>query len=321
MSAALELRGVVKCYGKRRALDGLDLCVPRGSIFGLVGSNGAGKTTAMAVAVGLLHPQAGQTDVLGAGPFDASRQAGRVTLLPQDCRFPGHARLEELLRYYGRLQGLPAAATRAQVEQVLAWVHLAERRASPVRTLSHGMTRRLAIAQAFLGEPELVLLDEPLNGLDPREAARVRDLIRSRRGRQAIVISSHQLSDIEALCDHVAFIEQGRLVRQDRLDAIVHRAQRLTYQISGAAPPLDRLRSLWTEARWEERPGQLCVTFPATYSAEEINRRVLPVLWEAGVGVLEMRRGSDLESEYLRLADAARANTAAPPLPGRPPSA
>jgi ABC-type multidrug transport system ATPase subunit len=272
----------------------------------------------MAVAVGLLRPQAGQTDVLGAGPFDPSRHAGRVTLLPQDCRMVGHARVEELLCYYGRLQGVPAEAIGDQVERVLDWVHLRERRRSAVRTLSHGMARRLAIAQAFLGEPELVLLDEPLNGLDPREAARVRELIRSRRGRQAIVISSHQLSDIEALCDHVAFIEQGKRVRQDRLDAIVQRAHRVTYRVSGATVPLEQLRALWPEAHWDAAPGQVTVSFPATYSVEQINAGVLPVLLAAGVGVSEIRRGSNLESEYLRLADAV--NTAAPPVPDRRPS-
>jgi ABC-type multidrug transport system ATPase subunit len=303
VNAALELRGVVKCYGRRRALDGLDLTVPRGSIFGLVGSNGAGKTTAMAVAVGLLQSQAGTINLLEAGAFHSATHAGRVTLLPQDCRFPGYARVEELLRYYGRLQGVPAATLETNITGVLDWVHLQDRRQVAVRTLSHGMTRRLAIAQAFLGEPELVLLDEPLNGLDPREAARVRDLIRERRGRQAIVISSHQLTDIEALCDHVAFIEHGQLVRQDKLEAIVRRAQRLTYHVTGAPVPLAQLAAAWPAAKWESQPGELRVTFPEDCSTEQFNAQVLPVLLAAGVGILAIHRGSDLESEYLRLAN------------------
>ena len=105
MSAALELRGVTKSYGRTRALDGLDLHVPAGSIFGLVGSNGAGKTTAMAVSVGLLQTEAGEINLFGAGPFRPEKHAGRVTLLPQDSRFPPHARVEELLRFYSRVQG------------------------------------------------------------------------------------------------------------------------------------------------------------------------------------------------------------------------
>ena len=303
MKPALEMRGVVKRYGRVRALDGLDLTVPHGSIFGLVGSNGAGKTTAMAVAVGLLHSAGGEVNLLGDGPFRADRHAGRVALLPQDSRFPPHARVEDLLRFYGRLQGQPDRKLRVSLDALMDWVHLTDRRRSPVRTLSHGMLRRLAIAQAFLGEPELVLLDEPLNGLDPREAARVREMIRQRRGRQSIVISSHNLADIEALCDTVAFIEKGRCVRQDTLDAIVRRSHRITYVL---ARPLSSMSSLevavpgvlWeTDATGTEVSG----SFGPPLGVEALNASVLTLLLKEGEGILEIRRGSDLESEYLRL--------------------
>lgn len=303
MSAALELNNVVKCYGKLRALDGLYLNVPRGSIFGLVGSNGAGKTTAMAVATGLLASAEGNVNLFGEGPFRAEKHAGRVSLLPQDSRFPPHARVEELLRFYAQVQGVKPEAIESNIHALLDWVHLQERRRSAVRSLSHGMCRRLSIAQAFLGEPELVLLDEPLNGLDPREAARIREMIRERRGRQAIVISSHQLTDIEALCDHVAFIEKGRLVRQDTLEKIIQRSHRITYLFRDGLFPLPELSVALPEVQWEMGEGRAVATFPARYTTEEINASVLPVLLTAGVGVLEIQRGSDLESEYLRLAN------------------
>ena len=306
MTAALTLNGVVKCYGRRRALDGLDLTVPRGSVFGLVGSNGAGKTTAMAVTAGLLRPAGGTVDVLGLGPFRADTHAGRIALLPQDSRFPPHARVADLLDYYARLQGVPEPQRTADIAALLAWVHLDERRQSPVRTLSHGMNRRLSIAQAFLGTPELVLLDEPLNGLDPREAARVRELIRDRRGRQTIVISSHNLSDIEILCDAVAFVERGRLVRQDTLDRIIQRSHRVTYVL--ARPPiLDSLARELPDIAWQAVPGrhELIAAFAAPWTAETLNARVVPLLLQTS-GLLEIRRGSDLESEYLSLT---------PPLP------
>ena len=300
---ALLLQGVVKNYGRTHALAGLDLHVPKGSIFGLVGSNGTGKTTALAVAVGLLRHSAGQINVLGAGPFRPEQHAGRVALLPQDSSFPPHARVEELLRFYGRIQGLSSAALTHTISDLLDWVHLHERRQSAVRTLSHGMNRRLAIAQAFLGAPELVLLDEPLNGLDPREAARVRDLICQRRGQQAIVISSHHLSDVEDLCDRVAFIEHGRLVRQDTMEAITHRSHRITYWLGGGAVPLEELFAALPDVVWEVKaePLTLSATFPETYTMEQLNTLVLRTLLNAGVGILEIRRGTDLESEYLRL--------------------
>jgi ABC-type multidrug transport system ATPase subunit len=304
VSTALEFRGVVKHYGRLRALDGLELRVPSGSIFGLVGSNGAGKTTAMAVAVGLLRPDGGDIQLLEAGPFDSRSHAGRVTLLPQDSRFPPHARVEELLRFYGRLQGVAVSALGPMIDELLEWVHLGDRRRSAVRTLSHGMNRRLAIAQAFVGAPELILLDEPLNGLDPREAARVRDLIRQRRGRQAIVISSHNLADLEALCDHVAFVEKGRLVRQDTLDKIMRRGQRLTYVLGGGVFPLARLSAELPAVVWDQQDHLVTATFTEPHTPESLNAVVLRALLDAGVGILEIQRGSNLESEYLRLAGA-----------------
>lgn len=306
MSNALELLGVVKHYGRRRALDALDLEVPAGSIFGLVGSNGAGKTTSMAVTVGLLRTSAGTVNLLGEGPFQPERHRGRVSLLPQDSRLPLHARVGELLLFYGRLQGLTAQDAARGADSVLELVHLADRRDQAVRTLSHGMLRRLTIAQAFLGSPELVLLDEPLSGLDPREAARIRGLIEAMRGRQTIVISSHNLRELEALCDRVAFIEDGRLVRTGLMDKVVRRHHRLTYTIACGSMPMAELQAAAPGATFEaDADGRnLTVVFDdAQTRTEEVNATVLPVLFKAGVGVLEIRRGSDLESEYLAITE------------------
>ena len=302
MTPALEFKGVVKFYGRRPALAGLDLAVPRSSIFGLVGSNGAGKTTAMAVAVGLLQTAGGSVSVLGEGAFSPARHAGRVSLLPQDSRLPLHARAEDLLLFYGRLQGLDDIALRDAVENALDWVHLQDRRRSAVRTLSHGMMRRLTIAQAFLGNPELVLLDEPLSGLDPREAERIRRLLRRRREGQTVVISSHNLHEIEVLCDHAAFIEHGRLVRQDTIDSITGRGHRVAYALQPGPLPMAALQAALPDAQWEAAPdgSRLTVIYRgAPERVPEINRTVVGVLLANGMGLLEIRRGSDLESQYL----------------------
>jgi len=306
MTSALEFHGVVKRYGRTRALDGLDLSVPRGSIFGMVGSNGAGKTTAMALATGLLQSDAGTINLLGDGSFNAERHAGRVTLLPQDSRFPPHARVEELLRYYGCLQGAGGKELESSINTLLDWVHLSDRRKSAVKTLSHGMTRRLAIAQAFLGHPELVLLDEPLNGLDPLEATRVRTLLRERRGHQAIIVSSHHLADLEAICDTVAFIEKGKLVRQDSLAAIIQSWHRITYLLTHPGPPRDTLAVLTPGVEWQTAVDgkELTAIFSQDYSPETLNAKVIPLLLASECGILEIKRGSDLETEYLRMHNA-----------------
>lgn len=303
MTAALQISGLQKSYGKRRALDGFDLTVPRGGILGLVGANGAGKTTLMSICCGLLQPDAGTVDLLGDGPFDPVRHAGRVSILPQDSRLPLHARVADLLHFYGRLQGMSEEQLRPQVGQLLAWVNLADRAKSPVKSLSHGMMRRLTVAQAFLGEPELIFLDEPMSGLDPREVTRMREMLTHRRGKQTLVISSHVLTELETLCDSIAFIDKGRLLRQDTLAAIVRHHHRITYRIRPAPLPLDELRAAIPGSEWklENAGADLTVYFDGAIAQDTaaINGRVLSILLAANVGIEEVRRGSDLESEFL----------------------
>jgi ABC-2 type transport system ATP-binding protein len=309
---ALEFQGVTKRYGRRTALNGFDLSVPTGSIFGLVGSNGAGKTTAMALAVGLLRMDSGTIDVLGQGAFHPGRQGGRVTLLPQDSRLPLHARVDELLGYYGRLQGVSGPRLKRAVDEVLDWTHLQDRRDSPVRTLSHGMMRRVTIAQAFLGEPDLILLDEPLSGLDPREQVRIREMLRLRQGRQTLLISSHNLHELEALCDQVAFVDLGRRIRQDSLEAVIRRRHSLVVvldgpmtlsgaALTGAVPGVQ-----WT---YDSARAELTLVFPDEWTPARVNGTILPLLVTAGCGILEVRSGSGLEREYLNA-------TAPPPIHG-----
>ncbi|MBR0067641.1 MAG: nicotinamide-nucleotide amidohydrolase family protein [Kiritimatiellae bacterium] len=219
---ALETRNLVKRYGRRRVLDGFTLAVPRGAVLGLVGANGAGKTTWMMTVAGLLRPASGTIDMLGCGPFDAAVHAGRFALLPQDSELPLEATPMGLFYRFGRLQGLSSEAARRSACDVLKAVNLVDRAKSSIRSLSHGMRTRVRVAQCFLGNPELVLLDEPLNGLDPLEADRLRRFLRARAGKQTIVISSHNLHDVEQLCTHVAFVENGRVVRMDTLNALTH---------------------------------------------------------------------------------------------------
>lgn len=221
MSAvALRTENLVKCYGWRKVLDGFTLSVPSGSVLGLVGDNGAGKTTWMMTVAGLLRPDSGTMDILGQGPFEASVHSGRVSILPQDSELPLESTPSGLLYRFARLQGMSADDARRSAAEVLKAVNLADRAKSSIRSLSHGMRTRVRVAQCFIGNPELVLLDEPVNGLDPHEANRLRRFIRSNAGRRTIVISSHNLHDVEQLCTHVAFVEKGRITRMDTLEAI-----------------------------------------------------------------------------------------------------
>ena len=211
---AISTKGLVKRYGRAKALDGFTLDVPAGAVLGLVGPNGAGKTTWMMAVAGLLRIDAGEISVLGGGAFDASVHSGRLALLPQDSELPLEMTPESLFLSFARLQGLSAAAAREAAEETLAAVNLTAHARKSVRSLSHGMRKRVMAGQCFLGRPEVVLLDEPMNGLDPEEAERLRALILAvRSDSRTIVISSHNLLDLERLCTHVAFVEAGRVTR------------------------------------------------------------------------------------------------------------
>jgi len=299
MSAALALDGVRKAYGARDALDGLSFEAPRGAITGLIGPNGAGKTTCFGVAAGLLKADAGRIDVLGRGAFDPAARAGALGMLPQDAELPPHARVDGLLAYFARLQGFTRAEARREAARALELMSLSDRARSRVRELSHGMRRRVAVAQALLGEPELLLLDEPTSGLDPHLVVEVREVLRAQRERGAsLIVSSHVLSDLEAICDHVVFIEAGRAIKSGPLAAVTGRGQRVRFTL--AAPiELALLQArlpdlvLRAQAAWVELEA------PAAGDLAALNRRVLQALLDLNAGVLEMRLGQSLEQAYL----------------------
>lgn len=299
MSAvALRLSGVKKRYGKNAALEGLDLEVPTGSVFGLVGPNGAGKTTAFGIVSGAIRSDAGLVDVLGGGPFDASRHAGRVSVLPQDAELNPFSSARQLLRFFAELQGLSRKAARNDAERVLDLVKLRDRGDARVRELSHGMRRRLAVAQAFLGDPELVLLDEPTGGLDPHLVVEMRDVLRAEANKRTLVVSTHILGDIESTCDHVAFLEAGKCVKSGRIEDVTRRRGLVRIRLGepidlatvadvleGRAPRIDD-----DELRYVLFDGE---------DAADAQGALLVALVERGAKILEVRLGDSLEAAYL----------------------
>ena len=303
MNTALWLKNVEKRYGRRTALDGLTLSVPPGSAFGLVGSNGAGKTTALAVIMGLLRIRRGEINLLGRGPFDPKVHGGRVSLLPQDAQLPGHARVGEILQFYGRLQGIDPSRLAHETDTWLDRVNLLDRARDKIRALSHGMRKRLAVAQALLGEPEMILLDEPLNGLDPVETANLRGLLAGRAAGQTLIISSHLLSELEATCDHVAIIEKGRTLRQAPIQEYRESETRIVYRVRTGNIPLEHLQAEVPDVQFESagnKPEFVAVLPPSGVLAEEVNAAVAACLSRHGPGLLEIQLGNNLESAYLK---------------------
>jgi len=298
VNEAIVTRALVKRYGRNAALDGFTLAVPLGSITGLVGRNGAGKTTWMMTVAGFVRPNSGEVNILGRGAFDAAVHAGRFSILPQDSELPNEGRVRSLLVGYGRLQGLSAKDAAKSADELIAAFNLSAKANSSIRALSHGMRKRVAVAQAFLGSPEVVMLDEPLSGLDPVEADRLRAFILSRRGKCTIVVSSHQLDDIERLCTHVAFVADGKVSRMETLRALTSDTGRIAYTLKTKPTDLAAIAVACPGVALSDEGDAVVASFGAELSVEAVNAALLPRLLE--FGVLSVQPGRSLADAYLR---------------------
>ena len=224
MTLAIETTELTKDYAvgfwrkrPRRALDRLSLQVEAGEVFGFLGPNGAGKTTTLKLLMQLVFPTSGEARILGRPPGDLTAKS-RLGYLPENPYFYDYLTAEELLTYFGGLLGLRPPERQRRVSALLDEVGLGSERRLQLRKFSKGMLQRVGIAQALLNEPDLVILDEPMSGLDPLGRRDVRKLILRLRERGCTVFfSSHVLSDAEALCSRVAILAKGRLVAGGRL--------------------------------------------------------------------------------------------------------
>lgn len=203
------------------ALDGLSLTVGRGEIFGFLGPNGAGKTTTLKILMGLVRASGGTAFLLGqpAGDVETRR---RIGFLPESPYFYDYLTAEEFLNFYGQLAGLGRVVISRRVSDLLALVGLAEAKTRQLRKFSKGMLQRIGLAQALIHDPELVILDEPMTGLDPVGRKQVRDLILNLRDRgKTIFFSTHILHDVEMICDRVGIVMKGRLLASGRVEELV----------------------------------------------------------------------------------------------------
>ena len=299
MTAALALTGLRKRYGKAVALDGLDFEVPQGVICGFIGPNGAGKTTTFGVVGGLIRADAGSVNILGRGPLRPGQRPMVLSMLPQDCELIPNVPVLRYLTYLARLQGLSAAEAKKTAEARLDEVALGDRADSTIKELSHGMKRRVSVAQALLGDPKVVLLDEPVSGLDPQLVVRMRELFASHRGKRTLLISSHNLRELEAVCDHAIFIQQGRCVRSGTIDEVTQRGLLMRYWVERPfdLQPLEKAEPDLKIAGG--RGGELSVAAPEGWTAAGINAVVVPHILEADAGLLEVRQGQSLEDVFM----------------------
>jgi ABC-2 type transport system ATP-binding protein len=304
---AIETIGLTKRFGERVAVDAVNLTVPRGVVYGLLGHNGAGKTTLIRMLLGLTHRSAGEARLLGlAMPEGRADALARVGALVEEPRLHAHLTGRENLRIIADVRSVEA---RSRIDGVLDRVGLSNRADERVRSYSLGMRQRLGVARTLLADPELLILDEPSNGLDPSGIVEFRHLIRSLaedEGR-TVFLSSHQLSEIERVCDRAAIIDRGRVLEHGTIDELAGgHARELTIGCDDPAAALAALHGHVPRV-WRSN-GLLCalVDGEARATAAAVNGRLVG----AGVNVwhLQLERPS-LEQRFLAITSTVGAAT------------
>jgi ABC-2 type transport system ATP-binding protein len=243
VAAVIETAALSKVYpGDITALDGLTVSFPPG-VTGLIGANGAGKSTLIKILLGLLDPTQGMAKVLGMDCVkDGMRIRQLVGYMPEHDCLPPDVSATEFVTHMGRMSGLPATAARERAAEALRHVGLYEERYRQIGGYSTGMKQRVKLAQALVGDPRLVLLDEPTNGLDPAGRNAMLELI-AKIGEEfgiSIVVASHLLGEIERICDHLVAIEAGRLLRADTIDTFTMASQTLVVEVEEGLARLER---------------------------------------------------------------------------------
>lgn len=315
--AALRLHKLTKRFGAKVAVDGVSLEIPTGTVYGLIGPNGAGKTTTFSMMAGFLEPSEGDLEILGHRPTDVAALKSRLGVLPQDAVLPRDEKVGDFLVYLARLQGADRPEADRAARSVLDEVEGKDWWKLKCNQLSHGMAKRVQLAQALLGDPEVVLLDEPTAGLDPRHAFEVRQLIKNRRGRCTMVVSSHNLHELEELCDAAAILDHGRLVASGSISELTARAEEIHIELTatpktapnyrgplGSVVPLSDLRGipLVTRVEFHDESRELVLYVErGSVDPETVIGQALWVLLNQQILIRGVSLGKGLEQRMMDL--------------------
>jgi len=310
---AVHLRKLTKRFGPKTAVDEVTLTIDVGSVYGLIGPNGAGKTTTFSMMAGYLRPTEGSVDVLGFKPTAVDELRSHVGVLPQDALLPANDLVGEFLVHMARLQDIPGDKALEQARQALEDVDGKEWWKQRCGSLSHGMAKRVALAQAFLGDPEVVLLDEPTAGLDPRVAWEMRQLIKAKkRGNATIIISSHNLQELEEICDAAAILDRGRVVASGPMNELTAANEEVRVKVASGTKrgtqngqvPVAKLQELpmVRGVDFDDEAAEIIVSFERSKAdAETVIGHVLWILLHHQVRISGVSKGRGLEQRVMDL--------------------
>lgn len=302
----IRLEEVTRRYGGVQALRGVSLEVKKGEVLGLLGQNGAGKTTLLNILTGYLAPTTGRALIDGFDPLLKPLEAKRrLGYLPEHPPLYDEMTVREYLAFSAELKGVQRKAISAHVDEVMELTGLCDMRSRLLGHLSKGYRQRAGFAQAMCGDPDVLVLDEPTVGLDPKQITEIRQLIHSLSKGRTIVFSSHILSEVQQLCDHVVILHQG-LVRLDSPMAQLGVGEDVTLRLKAAAAPsqlmtklrqLDGVSAVIPQPSVQENTTEVLLTF---HQVEEPERRLFALMSHLGAPILHLsRQGDSLEKIFL----------------------
>jgi ABC-2 type transport system ATP-binding protein len=295
VNTVLEIKDLSKRYKEVQALEGLNLTIEKGMVFGILGPNGSGKTTTLGILLGILRPGSGTYSWFGNGTRDTNRK--RIGALLETPNFYPYLSAVRNLKITGRIKEVEQLD--ARIESVLKTVDLWERRNSKFRTFSLGMKQRLAIAAALLNNPEVLVLDEPTNGLDPQGIKEIRDLIRKIAAQgTTILLASHQLDEVEKVCSHVAILKKGRLISISAIGALLDHKKQIIVRSESPQFFEANFASLHDTQFQIQEDQSILLSVPDDISTTQINR----FFFDQGIVLSELKEvRKSLEEQFLEI--------------------
>ena len=304
MAIHINCESLTKRFQGIKALDGLDLELEITQPTGIVGPNGAGKSTLFAILCGFITPTSGRVRVLDHAP-DSSFIKGKLSLLPQDTSMFKGVDVLTQLKHYARLQNFNRNEAKKEVEHVLSLVQATSFAKQFPETLSFGQRKRIMLAQSLIGKPELILMDEPTSGLDPVAANEVRNLLRELGNDYSVIISSHNLAEIEDICSDIAILNKGKLVIHSSLSELKRSGQCFSLRLE--APSDIHLSELLNEISEigkienDNKDMKSWIIHYETGSAEQLQIKILSKLGETGIAISEFKKGKALADEISEI--------------------
>lgn len=300
----IEVRKLCKSYGERQAISNLSFKIEKGDVVGLLGPNGAGKSTTMKIITGFMAPTSGEAKVCGYDVFeDPIEVKKRIGYLPETPPLYTEMSVEDYLKFVAELKLVDSARLKSLVDKAIVKTQLVDVRHRLIRNLSKGFKQRVGIAQALVSDPEVLVLDEPTVGLDPKQVAEIRDLIKELRGEHTIILSTHILPEVQATCNKVIIIHEGKIVAQDAIDQIEKLNQgaiilnirtRKAHQLASRLEKIEGVKQVESVSR-----TQLRLTLA---EQDELIEVVAKEVISSGVGLLELTPSrANLEDVFLKL--------------------